>query len=463
MLEVTSPYTGERIGEVPRDGAEDIENALAGARRLFTDRDQWLSLHDRVAILERLADLMSHSQEDLARQAAAEGGKPLLDSRVEAARAVDGVRLAIETIRTEAGDVIPLAGTASGAGRIGFTTKEPIGVVVAVSAFNHPLNLIVHQVVPAVAAGCPVIVKPAEDTPLSCRSVVSMLHEAGLPEDWCRFVMPRDLSLAEALVTDPRVGFFSFIGSAKVGWMLRSKLAPGTRCALEHGGAAPLIAAADADLDAAIPSILKGGFYHAGQVCVSVQRVYAHRSIAGELAGRLADGAQALETGDPLMETTEVGPLIRPGEVDRVDEWVDEARRTGATLLAGGERRQGNCYAPTVLLDPPDEARVSQQEVFGPVVCVYGYDELDEAVARANSLPYAFQAAVFTRDMDTALRVYHRVNASAVMVNEHTAFRVDGMPFAGLGASGYGTGGIPHTIADLQIDKMMVLRSREIP
>ncbi|HKL62365.1 MAG TPA: aldehyde dehydrogenase family protein, partial [Woeseiaceae bacterium] len=302
MLEVTSPYTGEHIGEVPTDGSDDIESALAQASLLVADRDRWLPLHQRIAILERLADIMTDRQDELARQAAAEGGKPLTDSKVEAARAVDGVRLAIETIRSEAGEVIPLAGTAAGAGRVGFTTKEPIGVVVAVSAFNHPLNLIVHQVVPAVAAGCPVIVKPAEDTPLSCRSVVSMLREAGLPEDWCRFVMPRDLSLAEALVTDPRVNFFSFIGSAKVGWMLRSKLAAGTRCALEHGGAAPLIAAADADLDAAIPSILKGGFYHAGQVCVSVQRVYAHRSIAGELAGRLADGAQALETGDPLLE-----------------------------------------------------------------------------------------------------------------------------------------------------------------
>jgi len=462
MLEVTSPYTGERIGEVRTDGAEDIEDALAGASRLFADRDRWLAVHERVAILDRLADIMAERQEELARQAAAEGGKPLLDSRAEAARAVDGVRLAIETIRTEAGEVIPLAGTAAGAGRLGFTTKEPIGVVVAVSAFNHPLNLIVHQVVPAVAAGCPVIVKPAEDTPLSCLSVVSLLHEAGLPEEWCRFVMPRDLSLAEALVTDPRVGFFSFIGSARVGWMLRSKLAAGTRCALEHGGAAPLIVAADADLDAAVPSILKGGFYHAGQVCVSVQRVYAHRSIARELAERLADGARALETGDPLLETTEVGPLIRPTEVDRVDDWVDEAGRAGAVLLAGGERRDGNCYAPTVLLDPPDEARVSREEVFGPVVCVYHYDDLGDALARANSLPYAFQAAVFTRDMDTALRIYRRIDASAVMVNDHTAFRVDGMPFAGLGASGYGTGGIPHTIADMQVGKMMVLRSGEI-
>ncbi len=462
VLDVISPYSGERIGEVPTVGQEGIEEALASASTLFAARDQWLALHQRVAILNRLADLMDERQEELARQAAAEGGKPLLDSKAEAARAVDGVRIAIESIRSKAGEVIPMDGTAAGAGRIAFTTKEPIGVVVAISAFNHPLNLIVHQVVPAIAAGCPVIVKPAEDTPLSCRSVVSMLHEAGLPPQWCRFVMPRDLALAEALVTDPRVGFFSFIGSAKVGWMLRSKLAAGTRCALEHGGAAPLIVAADADLDQAIPSILKGGFYHAGQVCVSVQRVFAHRSIARGLAERLAEGAQALATGDPLLETTEVGPLIRPKEVDRVAEWVTEAEQAGASRLAGGERLDGNCYAPTVLLDPPDQVRVSREEVFGPVVCVYGYEELDDALARANALPYAFQAAVFTRNLDTALRIYRRIDASAVMVNDHTAFRVDGMPFAGLGASGYGTGGIPHTIADMQVEKMMVLRSGEI-
>jgi acyl-CoA reductase-like NAD-dependent aldehyde dehydrogenase len=461
-LEVTAPHDGSVIGAVPLADAAAVEDALATAHARFRDRDRWLPLHERVAILQRLVDLMAEQEEDLARLAALEGGKPLVDSRVEASRAVDGVRLCVETIRTQAGDVIPVGGTAGGAGRVAFTTREPIGVVVAVSAFNHPLNLIVHQVAAAVAAGCPVIVKPAEDTPLSCERFVRFVHEAGLDPEGCQFLMPEDLSLAEALVTDERVGFFSFIGSAKVGWMLRSKLAPGTRCALEHGGAAPLFVAGDADLDAVVPAVLKGGYYHSGQVCVSVQRVFVARALAEEFTDRLVAGAEALTVGNPLDEDTEAGPLIRPGEVERVHEWVQEAQAAGATIACGGAPLTGNYYAPTVIVDPPADARVSTQEIFGPVVCVYPFDEIEAAIDQANSLPVAFQAAVFTRDIDLALRVMRRVDASAVMVNDHTAFRVDGMPFAGLRQSGLGVGGIPYTIHDMQIEKMLVVRSEAL-
>ncbi len=244
--------------------------------------------------------------------------------------------------------------------------------------------------------------------------------------------------------------------------MLRSRLAPGTRCALEHGGAAPVIVAADADLDAALPLLAKGGFYHAGQVCVSVQRVFADRPIARDLAERLADLATTMTVGDPTLPDTEVGPLIREAEVHRVDEWVQEAIEGGAQLLCGGEARSASCFAPTVLFDPPTDARVSTQEIFGPVVCVYPFDEVDAAIALANDLPYAFQAAVFTRDLDTALRAATRLDASAVMVNDHTAFRVDWMPFAGLRESGLGIGGIPYTMKDMQTERMIVIRSKEL-
>jgi acyl-CoA reductase-like NAD-dependent aldehyde dehydrogenase len=264
------------------------------------------------------------------------------------------------------------------------------------------------------------------------------------------------------LVTDARVGFFSFIGSSRVGWMLRTKLAPGTRCALEHGGVAPVILADPFDKELAIASILKGGFYHAGQVCVSVQRVFAPAAHADDLARELAKRADALIVGAPEDATTEVGPLIRTGEVDRVAEWVDEAVAAGATLICGGKKISKSCYAPTVLLNPPGDARVSTMEIFGPVVCVYAYDEIDTAIQQANSLPVAFQAAVFTRSLDTALGAARRLDAAAVMVNEHTAFRVDWMPFAGLRESGLGVGGIPHSMKDMQIEKMVVLRSTEI-
>ena len=458
-LPVVSPYDGRELARVATANAAHVDDALTTAHALFRDRSGWLSTPDRVAILERAAEIMSGEIDDLTRLAASEGGKPYTDSKVEVIRAIDGVRLCVEALRGEAGNVIPLGTTKATLGRSGFTQKEPIGVVVAVSAFNHPLNLIVHQVGPAVASGCPVVVKPAGDTPLSCLRFVEILREAGLPDNWCQVLIAADTATSEALVTDPRVAFFSFIGSAKVGWMLRSKLAPGARCALEHGGAAPLLLAQPYNTDAAIAAVAKGGFYHAGQVCVSVQRVFAPAADAAAFAKSLAAVADKLVVGPPEDAATEVGPLIRNAEVDRVSEWVDEAIAGGATLLCGGSRISASCYAPTVLLDPPADAKVSTLEVFGPVVCVFSYDSLQEAVAHSNALPVAFQSAVFCDDINTAMDLSRNLDASAVMINDHTAFRDDVMPFAGLRQSGLGVGGIPYTFEDMQIDKLTVIKS----
>ena len=461
-LEITAPFDFSVIAVADVADSAVVEKALSIADELFRDKSKWLPLPKRLAILEKAAQIMQGEFEELALAAAEEGGKPLLDSKVEVARAIDGVKLCIETMRTEAGQLVPMGANPASAGKVAFTTREPIGVVVAVSAFNHPLNLIVHQVAPAVASGCPVIVKPASKTPVSCYRFVEILREAGLPEGWCQMMVTSDSSLATQLVVDSRVDFFSFIGSSRVGWMLRSKLSPGTRCALEHGGVAPVIVAADADLDMAIPKLVKGGFYHAGQVCVSVQRVYVHESIAENVAKRIAKEAGELTVGDPTLSSTDVGPMIDPAEVKRVDEWVKEAVAGGAKLLCGGEVISRSCYSCTVLFDPPESSLVSQKEVFGPVVCVYTYSDLDEAIERANQLAYSFQAAVFTKDIDLAMKAYRGINGSAIMVNDHTAFRVDWMPFAGLKESGYGIGGIPHTIHDMQIEKMLVLHSSNL-
>jgi acyl-CoA reductase-like NAD-dependent aldehyde dehydrogenase len=462
VLKVSAPYDGKEVASVRAADAAAVDKALDNAYGLFRDRDRWLRPYERVAILEKAAGMMTERAEELAVEAAREGGKPLIDSRVEVTRAIDSLKGCIEVLRTQSGDEIPMGLTAASVGRVAFTRKEPIGVVVAVSAFNHPLNLIVHQVGPAVAVGCPVIVKPAEDTPLSCFRFVEILHDAGLPREWCQALVVNDLNHATRLVTDQKVAFFSFIGSAPVGWMLRSKVAPGTRCALEHGGAAPVIVAEDADLDYAIPLLTKGGFYHAGQVCVSVQRVFAHRSVAKQLAERLAQAGGRLKIGDPTQADTEVGPLIRYREVDRVESWVNEAVKDGSEVLSGARRISDSCYECTVLFNPPADAKVSQLEIFGPVICVYPFDDIDHAIARANDLPFAFQAAVFTRDVDTAMRGFDRLDGSAVMVNDHTAFRVDWMPFAGLKQSGLATGGIPFTMRDMQIEKMMVIRSGKL-
>ena len=447
---------------MPVADSNAVEIALSNAHTIFKDRDRWLAPYKRIEILDKTVEIMQSRFEELAIEAAREGGKPLIDSRVEVSRAIDGIKNCIECIRNETGRGIPMGLNAASQNRLAFTCREPIGVVVAVSAFNHPLNLIVHQVGPAVASGCPVIIKPAEDTPLSCFRFVQILHEAGLPIEYCQALVVNELSVAEQLVCDKRVGFFTFIGSGKVGWMLRSKLAPGTRCALEHGGVAPVIIDSTADLDDTLPLIAKGGFYHAGQVCVSVQRVFVPRMMANDVAKQLAELGEKMIIGDPTLEKTEVGPLIRTKEVDRVSEWIEEAKTAGATCQTGGKRLSDTTYACTVLLDPPSNVRISEREIFGPAICVYSYDEVDEAIELANSLPYSFQASILSRNLDFILRCNRRIDAATIMVNDHTAYRVDWMPFAGLKQSGYGVGGIPFTFEDMQIEKLTIVRSLEL-
>ena len=458
-IDVTAPYDGAHIATIETGDGSAVEIALNTAHNLFSHKQNWLTAEQRITVLEKTADIMQSRFLELATEAAREGGKPLLDSEVEVTRAIDGIKNCVEVIRSNHGEEIPMRKNTASMNRLAFTTHEPIGVVVAVSAFNHPLNLAVHQIGPAIAAGCPVIIKPAEDTPLSCFRLINILYEAGLPEEWCQGIVTTDHQAAEKLVSDNRVDFFSFIGSARVGWMLRSKLSNGTRCGLEHGGVAPVIVSHDTDMDDTVALLSKAGFYHAGQVCVSVQRVYADKKIARELAEKIAHSGSKMKIGDPTLADTEIGPLIRHTETNRIDDWVKDAISKGAELISGGEKISDSCYQATVLYNPPEDAIISQNEVFGPVICVYEYDDIDEAIAKANSLDVAFQAAVFSKDIDTCMHAFKQLDASAVMINDHTAFRVDWMPFAGLKHSGHGVGGIPHTFKDMQIEKMMVIRS----
>jgi len=458
MLTVVQAFDRAPIADVPYDDAAALERKLSAAQRVFKNRDGWLQPHERITILRKLAALMEAKRDHLALQIAREGGKPLPDAIVETTRAIDGVHNAADELRNFAGREIPMGLSAAAENRWAFTTREPIGIVAAISAFNHPLNLIVHQVAPAIAVGCPVIIKPASTTPLSCLEFVAMVHEAGLPEPWCQSFLPDGNELAEALVTDPRVAFLSFIGSARVGWSLHAKLAHGARSALEHGGVAPAIVDRSADLAKIIEPIVKGGYYHAGQVCVSTQRIFVHNAIADDFTQALIARVEKLRTGDPTLKDTEVGPLIQPREADRVAEWIEEAVKGGAQCATGGKRLSETTLQPTVLLDPASDARVTTQEVFGPVVAVYRYGKLDEAIARANSLPTAFQASVFAQDIDIAMRAANRLDASAVMINDPTAFRTDWMPFAGRRESGYGTGGIPYTMRDMSQEKMILMR-----
>ncbi len=460
-LKITSPFDGKIVGELPLQGPADVEKALSNAHALANKKESALPARKRIEILEETARIVEENSESFALEAAREGGKPLLDSQVELDRAIQGIKASIEGISQLTGREIPMRLSPSSANRMAYTFREPIGVVAAVSAFNHPFNLIVHQVIPAIAVGCPVIIKPSLTTPLSCMNLVNSLYKAGLPENWCQVLICEN-EVSEKLVTDPRVDFFSFVGSARVGWALRSKLSPGTRCTLEHGGAAPVILDKEADIDEALPLIAKGGFYHAGQVCVSVQRLFVHESLLDEVSARLTRLVEKLVVGDPTLETTEVGPLILEREVERVGSWINEAKEAGGKILTGGSPIGKTCYAPTLILNPPDTAKVSTEEIFGPVVNIYSYQDLSEAIDRANQIPFSFQAAVFTQNLDAALSCVKNLNASAVMVNDHSAFRVDWMPFAGRNTSGLGVGGILPAMQELTEEKMMVIRSKAL-
>jgi acyl-CoA reductase-like NAD-dependent aldehyde dehydrogenase len=457
MIKVVQAFDRAPITEIKSDDAAALERKIEAAKRVFDDRAAWLKPHRKIDILRKLAELMQGKREHFGRQIAREGGKPLTDALIEVDRAIDGVKDAVDEIRVRGGREIPMGSTPASDNRHAFTILEPMGVVAAISAFNHPLNLIVHQIVPAIAVGCPVIIKPALTTPLCCIDLVALVHQAGLPEPWCQTFLPETNELAEALVTDSRIAFLSFIGSSKVGWHLRSKLPPGTRCALEHGGAAPVIIDRSANLDRLIDPLVKGGYYHAGQVCVSVQRIFVHADLQAKLVDAFAARVTDLKTGDPVLAETEVGPLILPREADRVSGWIDEAVTGGARLIGGG-RLSETTLKPSILVNPAGNAKVSTLEVFGPLTCIYPYTRIEDAIRTANSLPFSFQSSIFTEDLRTAFSAAEHLAASAVMVNDHTAFRVDWMPFAGRRQSGYGVGGIPDTMREMTEEKMIVFR-----
>lgn len=454
-LVVKQAYTGETLKELCMHDGATVERMLEHAHELH--QSGALPIFQRISILQILSELVANEHEEFSQLIANEGGKPIRDARVEVTRAVDGIRIAIAEISSIKGEELPMDMTAAGAGRRAFTIMEPIGIVVAVSAFNHPLNLAIHQIIPAIATGCPVIFKPSSSTPLCGLRLAELIAKAGLPEGWVQVALTNREN-SEALVTDPRVAFFSFIGSAKVGWYLKSKLAPGARCALEHGGVAPLIFDSCHDEETFVAGVVKASMYHSGQVCVSVQRVYIPEEKADYLAKKIANVAVTQVVGDAINEDSDLGPLISANETDRIEAWVNEAVAEGAELLCGGKRINAVSYEPTVLLNPSKESKVSTQEVFAPIVCLYTYSNINEAVEAANSLDVSFQSAVFSQDVSLAMEMAKKLQASAVMINDYTTFRVDWMPFAGRKHSGYGVGGIGYTMRDMLEHKMLVIK-----
>jgi acyl-CoA reductase-like NAD-dependent aldehyde dehydrogenase len=461
IMKVTTPYDNKLIQTVEIVDSKTISKALDDAYEYYINKNKWLKKYEIIKILEKTISIMEDRFESLILIAVKEGGKPYIDSKIEVQRAIGGIKIAIEHLGSYKGETIPMGHTISSDNRLAFTIKEPIGVVVAISAFNHPLNLAIHQIIPAIAVGAPVIIKPSTRTPLSALNFVKILHEAGLPKNMCQ-AYTCDRIASELLVSSPKSAFLTFIGSANVGWHLNSISSPGTRVALEHGGVAPVIINNDASIDKLIPLIIKGGFYHAGQVCVSVQRVYIHKDIIDDVTSKLVKETIKLKIGNPLDKKTDIGPLITYNEVDRIENWVDDAKNNGAIILCGGKRLNDSCYEPTIILNPKADDMVSKNEVFGPVICLYSFDNINDALNSANSLDVSFQASIFTQNIDIALKVSKKIDATAIMINDHTAFRVDWMPFGGAKTSGLGMGGIINTMEEMSNEKMIVIKSNSL-
>ncbi len=451
---VRSPYDGHEIDRVPACGAEEVTRAVALASEVR--RAAPLPPWRRGEILDRAAGLLAGRNEEFAHTIAEEAAKPIKTARVEAKRAVSTFTFAAAEARRLAGEMVPLDASDVGDGKLGFTLRVPIGVVGAISPFNFPLNLVAHKVAPAIAAGCPVVLKPASQTPLSAIALAELLlDECGLPVGHLNVVTGSGGTAGNAIVDDPDIALITFTGSPEVGWGIKAR-APRKKVGLELGNNAPVIIEPDGDVVTAAAKISVAGFSHAGQSCISTQRVYVHESIATQFLDELVPKVDALVVGDPLDDATDVSALISAGERDRVERWIAEALDAGAKVAAGGEERNG-VLAPTVLTGVEPDMKVCSQEVFGPVVAVQTYRDVEDAFRMANDTRYGLQAAIFTRDLPLALRAARELHFGGVLVNEVPTWRADQMPYGGVRDSGNTREGPHYAVHEMTELRLVVL------
>lgn len=456
VIVVHSPFDGHEIGRAAAGTEADLDRAVAVA--LDCHRRGALPAHRRAAILDRAAEVLAvpERQEAFAHMVAEEAAKPIKTARVEAARAVDTFRFAAATARTLTGEMVPIDASSAGEGKVAFVQRVPIGVVGAISPFNFPLNLVVHKLAPAIAAGCPVVLKPASSTPLTALLLVDMLlDDCGLPPGWLNIV-PCSGRVANHLVTHDDVAMITFTGSPEVGWGIRAQ-APRKRVSLELGNNAPVIIEPDGDWMGAAAKIKVAGFSHAGQSCISVQRVFVHASIADDFTAALVAGVEQLAVGDPLDDDTDVSALIDRGETERVMQWIGEAVATGAEVRTGG-RVENGVLVPTVLTGVLPDMSVCNTEVFGPVVGVAVYDDWHEALRLANDTRYGLQAGVFTTNVGKALEAGRVLDFGGVLVNEVPTWRADHMPYGGVRDSGNTREGPPYTVQEMTERRLVVLQ-----
>ena len=454
VIEVLDPDDGTVVGTVPSASLADVEaalsNATAGARASAA-----LPVHRRMAILHGAADRISERREAFARTIAREGIKTIREARAEAGRAVETLRLSAEEARRLNGETLPFDQRVGSESKVGYWMRQPLGVIVAITPFNDPLNLVAHKVGPAIAGGNAVILKPHSRTPLSALALAGALADAGLPPNILQVVTGRGADIGDRLVADPRVAMVSFTGGPEVGDHV-VRLAGRKKLALELGANSPAIVLDDADLDSAAAAIVSGAFWAAGQNCLHVQRIIVQRGVAEPLRRRLVELTRRLVTGSKLDEATDMGPVISDAAADRIMATIHEAVALGGRVIAGGTRDERH-VAPTLVDDLPRGSRLARDEVFGPVAGIIEVDSLDAAIELANDVDQALQACVFTRDIGSAMRVVREVHAGAVLVNESTDYRIDAMPFGGVKGSGLGREGVPFAAREMTTTKVVVL------
>jgi acyl-CoA reductase-like NAD-dependent aldehyde dehydrogenase len=447
--DVRSPYSGELVGRIAKGGAAETRRALDAAATALASP---LPAHERARILDATARLLAERQEEAAQLISAEAGKPLKAARVEAQRAVSTYTFAAVEARKLTGETVPMDASAAGEAKLAFTIRLPIGVIGAISPFNFPLNLVAHKIAPALAAGCPVVLKPAGATPLSALFLAELEAEAGLPPGWLNVVSGSSAEIGDAIVEDERVKLITFTGSGEVGWGIATRAAH-KRVKLELGNATPAIVCADAPADTAA-KLAANAFSFAGQSCISVQRIFVLAEAWDTFVADFVPKVEALKVGDPGDPATDVGPVISGGDRDRILEWIHESK---GEVLTGGDTTEDGLIRPTVIANPATDDKVQCEEVFGPVVTVTRVASLDEAIAQANATRYGLQAAIFSRDLPTCLAAAQRLEFGGVVVNEAPTFRADQMPYGGVKASGNTREGPAWAVREMTDERLIVL------
>ena len=457
MLTVVDPYTGAEVGRVKRGGAQDVANAVGeaqdGARAMRA-----MPLHRRAAILSNTARRLAEETEPIARLITSESGKTIRETRAEVTRAAGIFQLAAEETRRLHGETLPFDAFAGGEGRTGYWTREPVGIVGAITPWNVPLALSAHKIAPALGAGNAVVHKPAEQTPLCALRLAELLYEAGLPPTALRVVTGLGEEAGDALVTHPDVAFVSFTGSREVGMRLPGR-AGFKKVALELGGNSPVIVMPGPPLERVADEIVRGGFATAGQLCISVQRIIAHECQAGALRKALLARMESLQVGDPADDRTDVGTLINKEACDRVEQEVTAARKAGAKVLLGGRRLSETAYAPTLLSQVDADSAIAREEVFAPVILLMTVSSFAEAVTLANATPYGLNAGVYTNQLHEAQIAARDLEFGAVMINDVPTFRSDLMPYGGRKQSGLGREGVRFAMEEMTELKVVCFRA----